>query len=545
MAAAPDASSPADSNGDATTGPAAQLGVVQSANQRLRRRVQRLRKALERALSDRTRYQRLFEFAPAAYVITNVNGIIREANVAFTRLVDRRLEHLVGMPLPFLAAPASRYDFYNLLRRARPVPAIQSLELLVLPLTGQEKLVKVTVAPMFEEPGEASKGSRNGSGLTGYCWLFRDQTVLRQAEQGYLREKNLSDTLLETIPAIVLVTDVDGLIHRSGSYMQGVSWKDPETIPRQLWQDVFVPEPERATGLGWKALRQVLQTGRIDNRVFDLDDGRGGQRTFSWSARLLPGLDGPGRIVWLGIDITELRDAQERALQAGRLAGVGQMVSGLAHESRNALQRSAACLELINLACADRPEVLNLVARVQQAQADLHTLLEEVRAYAAPIRLALSWCHLPQIWREAWADLHLLRQGRKTELREELDNAHLDCPVSPFHLKQVFRNLLENSLAAGADRVVVTTRLTDGDPATLQIALRDNGPGVAAKDQACIFEPFFTTKVRGTGLGLAICRRILEAHGGQITLNADTGSGAEFILELPAPWKHGHDTDHA
>src|SRR5207244_7695212 len=86
-------------------------------------------------------------------------------------------------------------------------------------------------------------------------------------------------------------------------------------------------------------------------------------------------------------DITERRGIEDRLMQSERLAAIGQMVAGLAHESRNALQRSKACLELLALELAGQPEVLDLVARVQKAQDHLHHLYEEVRGYAAPIKL--------------------------------------------------------------------------------------------------------------------------------------------------------------
>ncbi|MBV9122779.1 MAG: PocR ligand-binding domain-containing protein, partial [Planctomycetes bacterium] len=102
---------------------------------------------------------------------------------------------------------------------------------------------------------------------------------------------------------------------------------------------------------------------------------------------------------------TALKEAQQKALQAERLAAIGQMVAGLAHESRNALQRGVACLEMLSLRLQGQPEALNLLARAQKAQDDLHRLYEEVREYAAPIHLDTCVCDLSQVWREAWADL--------------------------------------------------------------------------------------------------------------------------------------------
>src|SRR5262249_57163421 len=95
----------------------------------------------------------------------------------------------------------------------------------------------------------------------------------------------------------------------------------------------------------------------------------------------------------------------------------------------------------------------------------------------------------------------------------------LRCPVDQFRLEQVFRNILENALAACADPVVITVAAREdrlqGRPG-LRVSVRDNGPGLTAEQRQRIFEPFFTTKTKGTGLGMAIAKREVEAHGGQV-----------------------------
>ena len=230
--------------------------------------------------------------------------------------------------------------------------------------------------------------------------------------------------------------------------------------------------------------------------------------------------DGPA-ILKVGQDITFLKQAQERALQAERLAAIGQMVTGLAHESRNALQRSQACLEMLALAVRDRPEALDLIDRLQKAQDHLHTSTRT--SAATPPRS--SWtrrpCDLRAVWREAWAHLEPARQAKQADAARERPTAST-CAASadPFRLEQVFRNILDNALAACSppvdDRDPAPRRPSSTASRRSAIAVRDNGPGIAAEQRAKIFDPFFTTKAKGTGLGMAIARRIVEAHGGQI-----------------------------
>jgi signal transduction histidine kinase len=231
-----------------------------------------------------------------------------------------------------------------------------------------------------------------------------------------------------------------------------------------------------------------------------------------------------------------LQESQKKAIQTERLAAVGQMVAGLAHESRNALQRIQAGLTRLSFRLQDQPESLGLVDNIQKAQDDLHCLFEEVRDYAAPIRVEPRSCNLAAIWQEAWADLGPVREGRQAELRAETAGTDLHCVASPFHLKQVFRNLFQNTLAAAPDPVQIVIRCSkaalNGNQA-VRIALCDNGPGFSEEERQKAFEPFFTTKTKGTGLGLAICKRIIEAHGGRIEVGTDGTSGAEVVVTLP------------
>jgi signal transduction histidine kinase len=232
----------------------------------------------------------------------------------------------------------------------------------------------------------------------------------------------------------------------------------------------------------------------------------------------------------------ELREAQDKALQAERLAAVGQMAAGLVHEGRNALQRGQACLEMLALRVQDRPEALDLLRRVQKAQDDLHRLYEDVREYAAPIHLDSRPCDLAEIWREAWNDLAALHAGRGAALREEAGGVDLRCLADPPRLRQVFRNLLENALAAGGDPVEVLIRCSPaelGGGPGVRVAVGDNGPGFTEEQRRRAFEPFYTTRVRGTGLGLAVCKRIVEAHGGRIAVGAGPVPGAEVVVTLP------------
>ncbi len=245
----------------------------------------------------------------------------------------------------------------------------------------------------------------------------------------------------------------------------------------------------------------------------------------------------PNRKLFTGVvrDVSEQKHAEERALRAERLAAIGQTVTGLAHESRNAFQRSQACLEMLAIELEGRQSELELVERVQRALDHLHHLYEEVRDYAAPINLDRQPCDICHIWRDAWTHLEVTRRDKTIKLSEEVGAVDVTCDADWFAMGQVFRNILENATAVCADpgKIVVRCRETSlNDQPALCVMVRDNGPGFEPVAKEKVFDAFFTTKAKGTGLGMAIAQRIVEAHGGLIAVG-DGGPGAEIEVTLP------------
>jgi PAS domain S-box-containing protein len=279
---------------------------------------------------------------------------------------------------------------------------------------------------------------------------------------------------------------------------------------------------------------ELFQIGEISPREIEIVRRDGDRRWLIWNARVLKEVDGEPAILAIGQDVSEQKQAVEKLVQSERLAAIGEAMTGLAHESRNALQRSQANLELLAAELEGQPEQLELVGQIQKAQNHLHQLYEEVRQYAAPLRISPERCDLADLIEETWAHLAVSRKGRQAELAIR----RAECPdaifADRFMIEQVLRNILENALAACADPVVIDVhcRATRaGSAEFLEVSIRDNGPGLTAEQRQRIFDPFYTTKTRGTGLGMTLSRRMIQAHGG--TIRVGDGPGGEIILQLP------------
>jgi PAS domain S-box-containing protein len=234
-------------------------------------------------------------------------------------------------------------------------------------------------------------------------------------------------------------------------------------------------------------------------------------------------------------DLTERKRAEERALHTERLAAIGQMVAGLAHESRNALQHIQAAVEMLGRRVPAGPQA-DLVGGIQKAHDRLLHLLENVRGYAAPLQLACEVHDLAELWQEAWEQLAPLRQDRTASLEVDTDGCDLRCLVDPFPMERLFRNIFDNALAASADPVrihILCSAAQLHEQAAVRVRIADNGCGLSAEQRQRIFEPFYTTKTRGPGLGMAIAKRIVEAHGGQIAVGDSPGGGTSIEVLLP------------
>jgi len=371
---------------------------------------------------------------------------------------------------------------------------------------------------------------------------IRTERLMERRRLSLVRER--SDSIFRNLVEaaecmIVMLRSRDHAILYFSPFAEQLTGYQAGEVQGKCYLELLIPEADRPRIMVCyrEALRGSPQRG-IESQI-RCRDGR--TRAMLRNVRCLTDYDGAPALLIVDHDITELKAAQQRVLSSERMAAIGQMCAGLAHESRNALQRSQACLEMLALKLVDRPDTLKLIDRVQQAQDDLHRLYEDVREYAAPIKLVIRDCHLDEIWRRAWSYLEPLREGRQATLHEPSGGLNLTCQADAFRLEQVFRNILDNALAActGVVEIAISGSAARLDGrAAIRVAIRDNGPGLSAEEHEKIFDSFYTTKTRGTGLGMAIVKRIVEAHGGRVGVGKSGARGAEIILTLPRQQGH-------
>jgi len=358
-------------------------------------------------------------------------------------------------------------------------------------------------------------------------YLSREKVAERERSDVKFRR------LVEAAACAVIILREDETIAYFSPYSEVLTGRSAAEVTDKPFIPLFVPEQARRDVSA--AISATLMGQPTDSYEAPMLHQDGRQRWFVWNAQRLDDFEDGVAVLAVGQDVTERREAQERLLRSERLAGIGQMVTGIAHESRNALQRIQSCSEMLELELGTNEEALRLVRRLQEAQDHLRHLFDEVRGFVAPIQLERRPYPIESVWREAWQMLEVSRRGRDAQLIEEFDDASCDAWIDRFQMVQVFLNLLENSLAACPDpaiiRISCRTVELQGRSA-IQVIVRDNGPGLTADARQSVFEPFFTTRTKGTGLGMAIARRIVEAHGGRIAVVDDSSTGAAFAMTL-------------
>lgn len=270
-------------------------------------------------------------------------------------------------------------------------------------------------------------------------------------------------------------------------------------------------------------------------------------------------------VVWLELkrQTTRARAAERRARNAERLAEIGAMTAGLAHEIKNPLSTIGLNAQLLAEAIGDLSEVdpderssLRRRVGVLQREAErLKDILGDFLRFAGEIRLVRERCDVNSVVDELIDFFAPQAQHHNIRMRAELGSGPMEASLDAAHFKQALLNLLLNAVQAmtegpGADpsarvrELIVRTAETDTDVG-LQWAVHiiDTGPGIPEELADRIFTPYFTTKGGGSGLGLPTTKRLIEEHGGSIAVVSQPDKGTDFVVAIPKYDRTGSDRE--
>ncbi len=364
--------------------------------------------------------------------------------------------------------------------------------------------------------------------------LMLDVTGLRTYQSELHRERDFSSKILSNTQSLILVVDTAGLISYANRRWYDAGFEQRDLLGRPLL-DLAAPGFVRPLA---EALQSTLNSQQVDNLELQIVRGHGAAGKFS--TNLSPMRDEQGTVTSVVLVLTDITDSavlRDKLVHTEKMAAVGQLVSGVAHEVNNPLTAILGFADLL----MENPEL------PETARKDIRVILQEAQRTKQIVQNLLSFARQMPPQRNAVQLNSILRRtvqlrsydfnSHGVDIVEHLDEGLPEVMGDAHQLQQVFLNILNNAYDAvhevGRPARIEIMSTKAGD--SVEVSFRDNGNGISDPDK--IFDPFFTTKEigKGTGLGLSICYGILKEHGGEILCHNNAGGhGATFIVRLPA-----------
>jgi len=366
-----------------------------------------------------------------------------------------------------------------------------------------------------------------------YRGLMLDVSGLRAYQSELQRERDFSSKILSNTQSLILVADTAGLISYANRRWKVLGYEQQGILGRPL-ESVIAHQKQDAFKEAYAAVLDGRQVDNLELQVLHAD-----RRIGQFSVNLSPMRD-EGQVTSIIVvmsDVTDAASLQAKLMHAEKMAAVGQLVSGVAHEVNNPLTAILGFADLLmenpelpDSARKDLRVILQEAQRTKQIVQNLLSFARQMPPQRKPVQLNAILKRTIQL--RAY-DFHSRGVAVTEHYQDELPFVIGDSQ----QLQQVFLNILNNAYdavreAAGGPRIEITTS-RKGD--FVEVSFRDNGHGIHQPDR--IFDPFFTTKQvgEGTGLGLSICYGIVKEHGGEILCtNNGAEPGATFTVRLPS-----------
>ncbi|HLJ86044.1 MAG TPA: PAS domain S-box protein [Candidatus Angelobacter sp.] len=376
-----------------------------------------------------------------------------------------------------------------------------------------------------------------------YRGVLLDITEVKNFQAQLQRERDFTSKILNNTQTMIMVADTAGLISYANRRCYEAGAFDQKTLVGNRLDRIIPPSHMKEFT---EAFESSLRGMQVDNLELAIIRGNGAQGKFS--VNLSPMRDETGdasSVVVLMTDITDAAMIQAKLMHTEKMAAVGQLVSGVAHEVNNPLTAIMGFSDLL----MENPEV------PESARKDLKIVLEEAQRTKEIVQNLLSFARQSPPKRQAMQINRVLRKtlalrfydfsNHGIEVSEKFDEELPDLIADSHQLQQVFLNILNNAYDAvrNTERRGAIEITTTHEGGWIEVRFRDNGEGIQYPER--IFDPFFTTKEvgQGTGLGLSICYGIVRGHGGEISCSNNQDSpGATFSVRLPVKADAGDRT---
>jgi two-component system sensor histidine kinase PilS (NtrC family) len=356
----------------------------------------------------------------------------------------------------------------------------------------------------------------------------------RRTEASLVDLQVLHEDIVQSVSSGLVTFDRDGRALTANHTVEVLGGHPQAELRLRPWERIFQEAPPFP--LVWEHLRgQTRVPYRFQASLVRAD---GSRIPVGVSASLLRrGSGEPQGVICSFQDLTEIRRMEEEVRKADRLAVIGRLAAGLAHEVRNPIASIRGSIEVLgqnlNLQGTDR-RLMDIVLRESDR---LDGTIAEFLDFSRPKQLTRSLTDIVALVDEVLLLLGT-NAGQALRIVKEHPDGSVKAYVDPAQIRQALWNLCRNALDVMPDGGIlrVGVRMSPGGAEageTVELAVEDTGSGVASDHLPHIFEPFYTTKPRGTGLGLAIVHRIIEEHQGTIHVERGATGGARFVVRFP------------
>ncbi|MGB9676396.1 MAG: PAS domain S-box protein [Candidatus Bathyarchaeales archaeon] len=501
-------------------------------------------KEVEKKLTETNiRLETIFETASEGIMTVDENENITFVNSAFARMLGYEGHELIGVNLRKFVDEKSSQKIMRQ-TQVRRQGKTSRYEITLYTKDGKPRVLQVSASPLWNEKGE----------YKGAISIIMDVTERRKMEERLRESEERLKRLIEYAPDAIYINDLQGRFIDGNKQAEAlIGYRKEELVGKTFFEvgifpSEYLPKIKEAVAKNMRGEKY----GPEEIELIRKD----GERIFVEISAFPVSSSGKIEVIGIVRDITErkqmqkkleeyaqhleelveqrtkaLKEAQEKLIKAERLAAIGQVAAMVGHDLRNPLTGiNSAVYYLKNklTACAADKKVMDMLKLIEESVEHANRIIADLLEYSREIKLEFTETTPKALAEEALTIVQIPEKIKVEALTQDSPKINVDVEK----MKRVFVNIIKNAVDAmpNGGKLTIASREANGN---VETSFTDTGNGMTKEVMDKIWTPFFTTKSRGMGLGLPICKRIVEAHGGKISVKSAVNKGTTFTVTIP------------
>ena len=482
---------------------------------------------LEMKVEERTRdlkkseekLRSIFAASPDAITVSNLDGNISECTEQTLKMHEySSKEELIGKSAFELIAKKDHKRAIENLKKTLKQGSIRNIEYTFLTKDGREYPAELSASVIRDASGNP----------TAFVAVTKDITERKRAEEALRESEERYRSVVDNVGiGVSLISPNMGILTLNNQMRKWFPNIDVSKKP--ICYKTF-NNPPRDGICSYCPTYKTLRDGQVHESVTETPAGNE-IRNYRIVSSPVKGKD--GKVIFaieIVEDITELKRMQQQLLKSERLATIGEVASMVGHDLRNPLTGIRGAAYYLKMKCGPKldkksREILDLIeSDVEYSNKIVNDLLD----FSKQIQLQRGIVSIKSLVSKVLSETEAPKKVKIKDLTKKTHRAFLD----PDQMKRVFKNLIKNAIDAMPNGGTLTIK-SEKAKDFIKIFVQDTGEGIPKQNLGRMFTPLFTTKAKGVGMGLSICKRLVEAHGGTITVKSEEGKGTCFTFTVP------------